>query len=126
MSDTATPRRAADDRAARAILELAALALIVAACLMNLFMSAGAGRTIITLLAALAVPGAALMIRMPVSDPAQGVALVVGLSLAVEVVVTLVMAWTGWWHPVAATAALAGVTAAVLAADLVRGVRSVP
>lgn len=122
----ATPQTSAHDRALRANLELAALALIAAACLMNLFMPAGAGRTIVTLLAALVVPGAAIFFRLPISDPAQGVALVVGLSLTVEVVVSLVMAWTGWWYPVAATAALAGVTAAVLAADLVRGVRSVP
>ncbi|MDX6720720.1 MAG: hypothetical protein QOJ63_2974 [Solirubrobacteraceae bacterium] len=121
-----TPQTSVDNYATRATLELAALALIAAACLMNLFMSAGAGRTIVTLLAALAVPGAALMIRMPVSDPAQGATLVVGLSLSVEVVVTLVMVWTGWWHPVAAAATLAGVTAAVLAADLVRDVRWVP
>jgi uncharacterized membrane protein len=126
VSDTVTPLRAADDRAMRAILELAALALIVAACLMNLLMSAGAGRTIITLLAALMVPGAALMIRTPISDPAQGITLVVALSLTVQVVLTLVMAWTGWWHPVATAAALAGVTAPVLAANLVRGARSVP
>jgi len=122
----ATPQTSADDRASRRNLELAALALIEAACLWNLFMPAGAVRTTVTLLAALLVPGAAIMIRLPVSDAAQGVALVVGLSLTVEVVVTLVMAWTGWWHPVAAAAALAGVTAAALAADLVRGVRSVP
>ena len=117
---------AADDRATRAQLELAALALIAVACLVNLVSPAGSGRTAVTLLAALIVPGAAVMIRMPISDPVQGVALVVGLSLAVEVAVTLVMAWTGWWHPVAAAAALAGVTAAALAADLVRDTRWVP
>jgi uncharacterized membrane protein len=113
----------AGDRATRAHLELAVLGVIAAACLMNVFMSAGAERTIITLLASLTVPGAALMIRLPVSDLAQGMALVVGLSLTAEVVVTLAMAWTGWWHPVAAAAALAGLTAAVLVADLVRNVR---
>ena len=117
---------AADDRATRAQLELAALALIAVACLVNLVSPAGSGRTAVTLLAALIVPGAAVMIRMPISDPVQGVALVVGLSLAVEVAVTLVMAWTGWWHPAAAAAALAGVTAAVLAADLVCDTRWVP
>jgi uncharacterized membrane protein len=116
----------ADERATRAHLELAVLAVIAVACVVNLFVPVGACRTIVTLLAALAVPGAAVMICTPVSDPAQGVALVVGLSLTVEVVVTLVMVWTGWWHPVAAAAALAGVTAAVLAADLVRDVRWVP
>jgi uncharacterized membrane protein len=121
-----TPQTAVDDRATRANLEFVALALIAAACLMNLFMSAGAGRTIVTLLAALVIPGAPLTIRRPIADPAQGVVLLVALSLAVEVVVTLMMAWTGWWHPVAAAAALAGVTAAVLAADLVRDLRRVP
>jgi uncharacterized membrane protein len=115
-----------DDRAARAQLELAALALIAVACLVNLGVGAGTGRTIVTLLAALTVPGAAVMIRVPISDLVQGAALVAGLSLAVEVAVTLVMAWTGWWHPVAAAATLAGVTAAVLAADLVRGMRWAP
>jgi uncharacterized membrane protein len=120
------PQTSVDDDATCATLELAALALIVAACVVNLLAPVGAGRTIVTLLAALAVPGAALMIRMPVSDPAQGATLVVGLSLTVEVVVTLMMAWTGWWHPVVAAAALTGFTAAVLAADLVRVVRRVP
>jgi uncharacterized membrane protein len=123
VSDVAS---STDDRAARAQLELAALALIAVACVVNLVLPAGTGRTIVTLLAALTVPGAAVMIRMPISDPVQGVALVAGLSLAVEVAVTLVMAWTGWWHPVAAAAALAGVTAAVLCADLVREMRWVP
>jgi uncharacterized membrane protein len=122
----ATPQTSADDRATRAILELAALALIAAACLVNLVMPAGAGRTIVTLLAALAVPGAAFVIRMPISDPAQGAALVAGLSLTVEVAVTLAMAWSGWWHPVAAAAVLAGATATVLTADLARHIRSIP
>jgi uncharacterized membrane protein len=121
VSDTA-----ADEHATRAQLELAALALITVACLVNLVLGAGSGRTIVTLLAALIVPGAAVMIRMPIADLVQGAALVAGLSLAVEVAVTLVMAWTGWWHPVAAAAALAGLTAAVLAADLVRGMRWAP
>ncbi len=126
MSDMGTPQPSANDRSTRVSLEIFVLALIAAACLMNIFMAAGAGRTIITLLASLGGPGAALMIRMPVSDPAQRVALVVGLSLTVEVAATLAMAWTGWWHPVAAAAALAAVTSAVLVADLARAVRAVP
>jgi uncharacterized membrane protein len=109
-----------DDRATRANLELAALMLIALACAANVFVPTGTARTIVTLLAALVVPGAAVMVRLPISDAAQGVALVTGLSLTVEIAVTLAMAWSGWWHPVAAAAALAGATAVVLAADLVR------
>jgi uncharacterized membrane protein len=123
MNDMTTPT---NDRATRANLELAALVLIALACAANLFAPAGAPRTIITLLAALAVPGAAVMTRLPISDPAQGVALIVGASLSVEVAMTLAMAWSGWWYPVAGAAALAGVTVIVLVADLVRDMRWTP
>jgi hypothetical protein len=111
------------DPGTRAALELAALALIAAACLLNLYVPSGTERTLGTLLAALVVPGAALMTRLALADAVQCAALVVGTSLTAEVAVTLGMAWAGWWQPVAAAAVLAGGTAVVLAADLVRYVR---
>lgn len=117
MSDVQAPQTSADDRATRANLEIAALALIAAACLMNLFMPAGGARMIVTLLAALVVPGAPLMIRLTVTDVVQGAALLVGMSLTIEVSATLAMVWSGWWHPVGAAIIMVGAAAVVLAVD---------
>jgi hypothetical protein len=113
----ATSQTSADYRTRRANLKLAAIALIVAACLGNLLMPAGAGRTIVTLLAALIVPGAAVMTRLPIADVSQGAALIVGMSLTIEVSATLVMVWSGWWHPVAAAIIIIGAAAIVLVID---------
>jgi hypothetical protein len=122
----ATPQTSADDRAVRANLELAVLALIAAACLMNLILPAGAPRTIGTLLAALVVPGAAVMTRLPIADLVQGAALMVGMSLTIEVSATLVMVWSGWWHPVGAAIIMVGAAAVVLAVDWSRCVTGSP
>jgi hypothetical protein len=112
-----TPQTSVDDRVTRATVELAVLALVAATCLMNLFMSAGAGRTVVTLVAALVVPGAAVMTRLPIADVVQGAALMVGMSLTIEVSATLVMVWSGWWHPVGAAIIMVGAAAVVLADD---------
>jgi uncharacterized membrane protein len=119
VRDMTRSQRSVDDRT-RANLALAALALVDAACLANLFMPAGAVRTIVTLLAALVLPGCAVLTHLPAVDLAQGAALMVGLSLTIEVAATLVMVWSGWWHPVEAATIMLDTVAIVLAAGWFR------
>jgi uncharacterized membrane protein len=111
----ARPQTSAGDRTARANLMLAALALVDVACLVNVFMPASTGRTLVTLLAALVLPGGAVLTLLPTVDLAQGAALMVGLSLTIEVAATLVMVWSGWWYPVEAATIMLDTVAVALA-----------
>jgi hypothetical protein len=110
-------QRALDEPAIRGAVDVALLALIASACVVNVLAPSGTVRTTVTLIAALLVPGAAVMTRLPLGDLAYTAALVVGTSLAIDVAASLTMVWTQWWHPVLAASVLAGLAAAALAAD---------
>lgn len=67
--------------------------------------------------AALTLPGAAIATRLTLDEPLAAAGLVVGLSLAVDVVVGLALIWSRWWHPGVVVALVAAAACAVLAVD---------
>ncbi|MDX6629303.1 MAG: hypothetical protein QOH00_1549 [Gaiellales bacterium] len=71
---------------------------------------------IVVLTAALA-PGAAVLTLVRAAVPATVVALSIALSFAIDSLASLVLAWSGWWHPDALGAAGAGASASLLAID---------
>jgi len=100
--------------------DVALLLLIGEATALNIAAPVGGARTIVTFLAAVLVPGAAIVTWLDTRDGVQAVALAIGLSLGVDIAVSLAMAWLGLWHPSLAAAGLAAISAIVLATDFAR------
>lgn len=75
-------------------------------------------RPLLVLGAMLLVPGAAVLTRLRVPDALSGVALAIGLSLALDALLAAALAAVGLWDPLVAGAVVAGAAALVLAADL--------
>ena len=90
------------------------VALALAAAVVDCAGAPGALRAVLTLAVALLLPGSAVLSRMRVSDRVSAATLTVAASLAIEILVSLVMAWTGAWHPVAAAWVIGGGSVAVL------------
>jgi CHASE2 domain-containing sensor protein len=95
---------------------LAAAALVVAVDLQPV-------RPLVLLVAACLVPGGAILTRLRTGEGMTDLALAIGLSLAVEVAASLLLAWSGWWHPGALGIALGAASAVLLVGDLLRGAR---
>jgi uncharacterized membrane protein len=107
-------------RSERRSAQLSFVALAACAVVVNLVAPVGAVRTLVTLAAALLVPGAAIASQMVSLDVQNTVAVAIGLSLAVETVVALAMVWVPWWHPRAAAGLLIGLSLLVLCFGLIR------
>lgn len=75
-------------------------------------------RPFVVFAAALLVPGGALLTKLRTGESITDLALTVGLSLAVEVAGGLILAWSGWWHPVTLAVVLGGGSSALLLRDL--------
>ncbi len=58
-----------------------------------------AARLLLVLAAACLIPGAALLTRLSVADPLEGLTVAVALSFTIEAAGALVMVEVGWWHP---------------------------
>jgi hypothetical protein len=91
---------------------LAATALVVVADVQPV-------RPFVVLAAACFVPGGAILTRLRTGEAMTDVALAVGLSLAMEIAGSLVLAWSGWWHPEALGIVLGAGSMGLLVADLV-------
>jgi len=91
----------------------AAAALVVAADLQPV-------RPFVVFAAACLVPGGAILTRLRTGEPLTEVALTFGLSFAVEIAGSLVLTWSGWWHPEALWIALGIGSVGLLVSDLVR------
>jgi hypothetical protein len=68
--------------------------------------------------AACVVPGGALITRLRTGELLADAGLAIGLSLALEILASSVLAWTGWWHPELLAIGLGGVSLALLVGDL--------
>lgn len=95
---------------------LAATALVIVADLQPV-------RPFVVLAAACLVPGGAILTRLRTGEPLTNLALAIGLSLAVEFAGSLLLAWSGWWHPLALGLALGVASGTLLVTDLVWGGR---
>jgi hypothetical protein len=101
----------------RADLALLGLAVLAAPAIAG---GLGPARPVVVLLAALLVPGGAAVTLLDVPDLLTAAALAVGLSLALEIVGSLALVWSTFWHPAALAIGLGVAAAAVLGSDLVR------
>ena len=78
----------------------------------------GPARPEAILLAAIAVPGGGLLIALGVDESLSALALAVGLSLGIEILGSLAMVWSTFWHPVGMAVVLGGGSAGLLVRDL--------
>jgi uncharacterized membrane protein len=106
----------------RSLICVAVLALTALAAVLVIADVTASIRPLVIFIAALAVPGTAIVLRLPEMDGIVALGLVVGFSLAVEVIVALALVWTRWWHPSAGAGAIA-VVSAVLVLDELRRAR---
>ena len=65
------------------------------------------------------VPGGAIVTRLRTGEGLTDLALAIGLSLGVEIAGSLVLTWSGWWHPEALGIVLGAGSLALLTGDLV-------
>lgn len=72
------------------------------------------------LAAGLLVPGGSVVAPLRFSTLLEAIATVLGLSLAIDVAVSLATVELGWWHPTIVFAGLFGACAALLALDYAR------
>jgi hypothetical protein len=108
-------RRAAFDCAA-----LLGLALSVVVCVVPALATA---RPAILTLGFCLVPGCAMLTRLDVDGIAEAAALAIVLGLSLLTAGSLVMVWTGWWHPFGWGVAVAVASACLLLVDLASAVQ---
>ncbi|MDX6597657.1 MAG: hypothetical protein QOE87_1544 [Gaiellales bacterium] len=77
----------------------------------------GTLRMAVVVAAAALIPGAAVLTRIRVAVPATVVALSIALSLAIDSIASLILAWSGWWHPEMVGAVVATASGLLLARD---------
>jgi hypothetical protein len=98
-----------------ALLGLAALAFVFVTAFPN-----SPARPLCVFVAAIFVPGGAVLSRLKVRDPAAFVGLAIALSLAIETAISLALVWTRWFEPNALGIALLAISLPLLAIDLLR------
>lgn len=124
------PARAHDDRngiracaaawpiRARGIADALVLTLALAAAAADIATaSASTLRLVLSGLAALLVPGAAVLLFLRPRELVEAAAAAIGVSLAVEVIGSLILVWAGWFHPVVLAGAIALPSGIALAWD---------
>jgi uncharacterized membrane protein len=75
-------------------------------------------RPFLVFTAACVVPGGAVMTKLGTGEGLTDLALAFGLSFAIEAACAVLLAWSGWWHPIVLGAALGSGAAFLLIADL--------
>jgi len=80
-------------------------------------------RPFVVLAAASLVPGGALLTRLRTGEGMVDVALAIGLSLAIAIGGSAVLAWTNWWHPEVLAGVLGAASASLLVGDLLHAWR---
>lgn len=76
-------------------------------------------RPYVVFVAACLIPGGAIVTRLRTGEGLTDLALAIGLSLGVEIAGSLVLTWSGWWHPEALGIVLGAGSLALLTGDLV-------
>jgi uncharacterized membrane protein len=102
---------------ARALSDIALLVLAGCAALV-IALDAQPVRPFVVFAAACFVPGGALLTQLRTGETLSDLALAVTLSIALEIAGSLVLAWTGWWHPEVLAIVLGVAATAFLVADL--------
>lgn len=107
-------------RRSRVALDGALLALAGVGLLFLTVFPDSPARPLCVFLAAILVPGGAVLTRLRVRDPGAFVGLAIAISIAIEVGLSLILVWTHWFEPEAAGAALLAISLPLLAIDLLR------
>ncbi|MDX6715105.1 MAG: hypothetical protein QOH30_1663 [Baekduia sp.] len=107
-------------RRTRAALGGSLLGLAVVAVVFVTALPDSPARPLCVFLAAIFVPGGAILTRLKVREPAALVGLAIALSLAIETAISLVLVWTKWFEPDALGIAVLAISVPLLATDLLR------
>jgi hypothetical protein len=107
-------------RRSRAALDGALLALAALATVLVAAFPDSPARPLCVFLAAIFVPGGAVLTRLRVRDPAAFAGLAIAISLAIETAISLVLVWTRWFEPDALGFALLAIALPLLTIDLLR------
>ncbi|MET0415367.1 MAG: hypothetical protein ABW022_05040 [Actinoplanes sp.] len=99
-------------------LHVALLILLIGTTVLVVLDVAAPARTAAALVTLLLVPGGAALARARMSGWPEWIGLAAAISLAGQAAATLVMVWTRWWHPEVLAAAVALLSAALLATDV--------
>ena len=107
----------------RALLDVVLLLLLASAAL-TVVAALQPVRPFAVLAAACFVPGVAILTRLDTGKRLIELPLAIGLSIAVEIIGSSVLAWSGWWHPDILGIVLGAASAGLLLIDLARLGRS--
>jgi hypothetical protein len=102
------------------IVDILLIGLIVLAAVLGVLDAPTALRVPILFLAASVGPGGAVLRLLPEDNFTSSVAVAVSLSLSIEIAGSLLMVWTGWWHPLVFATVVGGLAVGVLVIDLSR------
>lgn len=80
----------------------------------------GPARPFVVLVAALSVPGGAVLTRLNVDNTLTAVAITIGLSLGLDIAGSLALVWSTYWHPVVLAHLLGAGSAILLVWDILR------
>lgn len=109
-------------RELRVVPDFALVALILATALV-VIADLQPVRPFVVILAACLVPGGAMLTRLRTGEGLSDLALAVGLSIAVEIIGALLLAWSGWWHPEVLGGVLGAASMGLLVTDLAKASR---
>lgn len=107
---------------ARVLPDVALLALLVGAAVV-VIADLQPVRPFVVLAAACFVPGGAVLTRLRTGEALTDLALAFGLSFALEIAGSLVLTWSGWWHPAALAIVLGAGSVGLLVTDLLEARR---
>lgn len=107
----------------RLLFDLLLLALAATATALILTTSGGLARGMAVFLAAISLPGAAILTRVPAPAPLPAIGLGIALSLAVNTLGSLFLVWTGWYEPGVLGGVIGGAAVIVIALDARRQLR---
>jgi hypothetical protein len=101
----------------RLLFDVLLLALAVTATALILVDPPGAARPVVVFLAAISLPGAAILTRVPAPAPLPAIGLTIALSLAIDTLGSLILVWTGWFEPGVLGGVIGGVAFLAIAVD---------
>ena len=107
-------------RRSRVALDVALVALALLALLLVTAFPDSPARPMCVFVAAILVPGGAVLTRLRVRDPAAFVGLSIAISIAIATAVSLALVWTRWFEPDALGVVLLAIALPLLAIDLLR------
>ena len=107
-------------RRSRVVLDATLLGLASLAAVFVIAFPDSPARPLCVFVAAIFVPGGAILTRLKVRDPAAFVGLAIALSLALETAISLALVWSRWFEPNVLGLALLAIALPLIAIDLIR------